>query len=59
MESWTTMSRDDENYYERRAEAEIELAARSQDTKAVQAHYQLATAYLDKIYGDTAPAADQ
>jgi len=46
------MSHEDVNYYERRAEAEIELAQRSQSTKAVQAHYQLATAYLDKIYGE-------
>ena len=51
------MSHEDENYYERRAEAEIELARRSRNNAAVQAHYELATAYLDKIYGETdAPA---
>jgi len=48
------MSRHDADYYERRAEAEIELARQSQSAAAVQAHYQLATAYLDKIYGEDA-----
>ena len=46
------MSHEDVNYFERRAEAEIELAQRSENSQAVQAHYQLATAYLDKIYGE-------
>ena len=48
------MSHEDADYYEQRAEAEIELARKSQSTEAVQAHYQLATFYLDKIYGETA-----
>ena len=53
------MSHEDENYYyERRAEAEIEMAQRSKSTRAVQAHYQMATAYLDKIYGEAMPAAE-
>lgn len=52
------MSYEDVNYYEQRAETEIELAQRSGNTKAVQAHYELASAYLDKIYGDAAPAAE-
>lgn len=51
------MSQEDVNYYERRAEAEIELARQSQSKEAVQAHYQLASAYLDKIYGEATPAA--
>ena len=46
------MSHEDVNYYESRAEAEIEMAQRSRNAQAVQAHYQLATAYLDKIYGE-------
>jgi hypothetical protein len=46
------MPQEDLNYYERRAEAEIQLAQRSPSTRAVQAHYQLATAYLDKIHGE-------
>ena len=51
------MSHQDVDYYERRAEAEIEMARRSRSAEAVQAHYQLATAYLDKIYGEATPAA--
>jgi hypothetical protein len=51
------MSRDELDYYERRAEAEIELAQRAQHARAVQAHYQLASAYLDLIHGDTPVSA--
>jgi hypothetical protein len=53
------MSSDEQEYYERRAEAEIELARQSTNGRAVQAHYELASAYLDKIYGqdETAEAA--
>lgn len=51
------MSHQDVNYYQRRAEAEIELARRSDSREAVQAHYQLATYYLDKIHGDPVAAA--
>jgi hypothetical protein len=44
------MSDDDSEYYERRAEAEIELARAAADRRVVQAHYQLACAYLDMVY---------
>jgi hypothetical protein len=47
------MPTDDLNYYERRAEAEIEMAQRAQHRRAVQAHYELASAYLDRIHGDS------
>ncbi len=46
------MPHQDVEYYERRAEAEIELARQARSPEAVQAHYQLATAYLDKIHGE-------
>ena len=46
------MSHDEREYYERRAEAEIELAQRARHEAAVQAHYELASAYLDRIHGD-------
>lgn len=46
------MSREEHDYYQRRAEAEIELAQRAECPRAVQAHYQLASAYLDRIHGD-------
>jgi hypothetical protein len=47
------MSGEDTAYFERRAEHEIELAQRATHARAVQAHYQLASAYLDRIHGDT------
>ena len=46
------MSYDEQEYYERRAEAEIELAQQARHKAAVQAHYELASAYLDRIHGD-------
>ncbi len=46
------MSCDDVEYFERRAEAELELARAASHRKAVQAHYELASAYLDRIHGD-------
>jgi hypothetical protein len=45
----------DTEYFEERAEAEIALAQRAQDSRAVQAHYELANAYLEKIYGEPSP----
>jgi hypothetical protein len=46
------MSREEQEYYERRAEAEIALAQAAAHRRAVQAHYELASAYLDRIHGD-------
>ena len=45
-------------YYERRAEDHVALAQQSQSSRAVQAHYELAAAYLDRIYGDSAQSRD-
>ena len=50
------MRSDELAYYEQRAQAELELAQRAINAKAVQAHYDLATAYLEKIHGETPPA---
>ena len=47
------MSQEEREYYERRAEAEIELARTAEHRRVVQAHYELASAYLDRIHGDT------
>jgi hypothetical protein len=47
------MAREDRDYYERRAESEIALAQSATHASAVRAHYELATAYLDRIYGGT------
>jgi hypothetical protein len=46
------MPREEMEYYQSRAEAEIEAAQQASHDKAVQAHYQLASAYLDLIHGD-------
>ena len=45
------MARDDESYYRRRAEEEIERAQQSNDPNVVRSHYLLAELYLDQIYG--------
>jgi hypothetical protein len=47
------MSREELDYFERRAETEIDLAQRALHARAVQAHYQMASAYLDLIHGDS------
>lgn len=44
------MPSDDIRYLEHRAEQEIALAQRARDSRVVQIHYQLATAYLDRIH---------
>lgn len=50
------MPREEMEYWQSRAEAEIELAQQASHSKAVQAHYQLASAYLDMVHGDTPSA---
>ena len=47
------MSHEDSDYLEERAEAEIRLAQQARHHRAVQAHYELASAYLDRIHGET------
>jgi hypothetical protein len=47
------MPREEMEYFESRAEAELALAQQASHSRAVQAHYQLASAYLDLIHGDT------
>lgn len=43
------MFENDRYYYQKRAEAEIERAQKATLPRVVQAHYQLAEAYLDKL----------
>ena len=43
---------DDDSYYYARAEAELEMAQRAENTAAVKAHYDLANHYLERVYGD-------
>ncbi len=45
---------DDKDYFYRRAEAELEMAQQTEVPQAVQAHYTMASLYLDKVYGDDA-----
>ena len=47
------MVNDDVVYFENRARTEIERAQRATHAGAVKAHYEMATAYLDRIHGDT------
>jgi hypothetical protein len=42
----------DDTYYYHRAEAELEMAQRAENTAAVRAHYELANRYLDRVYGE-------
>ena len=49
-------SMDDTEYFYRRAEAELEMAQKTEVPQAVQAHYTLASAYLDRVYGEERPA---
>ena len=48
------MAGDDLIYYEQRAEAELEMAQKATQAEAVQAHYALASAYLDLIHPEAA-----
>jgi hypothetical protein len=47
------MSYEERDYLEHRAEAEIRLAQQARHQRAVQAHYELASAYLDRLHGET------
>jgi hypothetical protein len=48
------MPLEDVDYLEQRAEAQLELARTATDPRVVQAHYELATAYLERIHGEAA-----
>ena len=53
------MAVEDKDYFERRAEAEIAMAQSATHASVVRAHYELATAYLDRIYGDSPRSGEQ
>ena len=46
------MSHEEQDYLERRAEDELRLAQKARHQRAVQAHYELAAAYLDRLHGE-------
>lgn len=53
------MSDDDRRYYHSRAEAELELAQRATHRGVLRAHFEMASAYLDRIAAsDTSGKAD-
>lgn len=47
------MAHEEQDYLERRAEDELLLAQQAKNRRAVQAHYELAAAYLDRLHGET------
>ncbi len=49
---------DEQTYYYRRAEAELEQAQRACDPRSVRAHYQLAEAYLGRVTAPTEGASE-
>ena len=51
------MTADNLDYFQRRAEAELELAQTAEHANAVRAHYTLAGYYLDLVHNDEAQAA--
>ncbi|MBV8688090.1 MAG: hypothetical protein JOZ90_00525 [Alphaproteobacteria bacterium] len=51
------MSDEEALYYQQRAEAEVALAQQARHRRAVQAHYELAAAYLDRVHGDSPKSA--
>ena len=48
------MLNDDNIYYQNRAEQELALAQAAEHPRAVLAHYQLASSYLERIQGKLA-----
>lgn len=50
------MSDEDVEYFYRRAEEELAMAQKAELRSAVKAHYQLASAYLERLPGGERPA---
>jgi hypothetical protein len=46
------MFEDENSYYQHRAEQELELAQAAEHPRAVLAHYQLASSYLERVHGN-------
>lgn len=44
------MNQDERKYIEARAEQELKMAQQAKDRRALDAHYQLASRYLDLLY---------
>ena len=52
------MSIQDCDYFERRAEAELALAVQAEREEVVRAHYELACAYLERLYPEESSSSD-
>lgn len=54
------MQRDDDVYFEQRAQEELELAQQATTAEATEAHYRLANLYLERVHTDASaePADD-
>ncbi|NTS63584.1 hypothetical protein HRV97_00245 [Sphingomonas sp. HHU CXW] len=50
---------DDREYFNRRAEAEIEAASATENPAACRAHYQMAELYLERAFSDEEDAASE
>ena len=50
---------DDREYYNRRAEAEIEAASATENPAACRAHYQMAELYLERAFSDEEDATSE
>lgn len=46
----TVLKKSDQRYFRQRAEAELKAASRTDNPAACKAHYELAEAYLDKVF---------
>ena len=49
----------EQEYFEKRAEAQLELAQSATHPGVVKAHYELAGLYLDIVHGETENSADR
>jgi hypothetical protein len=52
------MNPNDEGYFEKRANAELEKAHHATDPKAAQIHHQLAKAYSERVKADPSPSPE-
>ena len=52
------MALDDPDYFQKRAEAELELAQSAKHAAAVRAHYLMAGYYLDRVHNGDAQGRD-
>jgi hypothetical protein len=48
-----TVSQEEKDYWQRRAEEQIALAQQARHKAVVRAHYELANQYLELIHGDS------